>query len=295
MIKKIDKSIILMLLASLSFGVMGGFAKALSDSLPPLEITFFRNIFGVVIIIFALMHKPTKSSGGKPLLLFFRGFIGFMALLAYFYNMAHIPLGVAVTYNKTSPLFLAFFAWIFLGEKLPKSAILALILGFIGIALIAKPVGFTLDKYDLLGVFSGIGAALAYTSIRELKNYYDTRVIALSFMGAGVIGPIILMIISQYINIDPNYDFIFAKFIMPKGVEWVYITLVGLCATLAQLLMTQAYSLSKAGIVGTITYTEIIFATLIGTLLGDKLPDPYTITGIILVIIAGVLVIRGKS
>jgi len=182
-----------------------------------------------------------------------------------------------------------------LGEKLPKSAILALILGFVGIALIAKPVGFTLDKYDLLGVFSGIGAALAYTSIRELKNYYDTRVIALSFMGAGVIGPIILMIISQYINIDPNYDFIFAKFIMPKRIEWVYITLVGLCATLAQLLMTQAYSLSKAGIVGTITYTEIIFATLIGTLLGDKLPDPYTITGIILVIIAGVLVIRGKS
>ena len=68
-----------------------------------------------------------------------------MALLAYFYNMSHIPLGIAVTYNKTAPLFLAFFTWLFLKEKLPKSAIFALILGFVGILLIAKPYGLTLS------------------------------------------------------------------------------------------------------------------------------------------------------
>jgi drug/metabolite transporter (DMT)-like permease len=295
MTKDIKKSIILMLLASLSFGVMGGFAKILSQTLPPLEIAFFRNIFGVAIIIAALIYTPSKSKGGKPILLFFRGFIGFLALLAYFYNMAHIPLGVAVTYNKTAPLFLAFFAWIFLKERLPKSAILALFLGFIGIVLIAKPSGFSFDKYDILGIFSGMGAALAYTSVRELSKYYNAKEISLSFMGVGVVGPIILMLISQYIDIKPNYDFIFAKYIMPHGIEWIYIIFVGLTATVSQLLMTKAYSLTKAGIVGTITYTEIIFGTLIGIMLGDKLPDFYTLVGVSLIVIAGLLVILAKK
>jgi len=89
--------------------------------------------------------------------------------------MAYIPLGEAVTYNKTSPLFVALFAWLFLNEKLHPSAILAIFLGFLGIVLVAKPDGFSFDKYDMLGIFSGIGAALAYTSIRELRKYYDTR------------------------------------------------------------------------------------------------------------------------
>jgi len=284
-----------MLLASFSFAFMGGFVKLLGQSLPSVELTFFRNIFGVAIILFALLKTPSKSKGGKPLLLFFRGFIGFLALLAYFYNMAHIPLGVATTYNKTSPLFLAFFAWLFLNEKLPKTAILALLFGFLGIIFIAKPDGFSFSKYDLLGIFSGIGAALAYTSIRELRKYYDTREIALSFMGVGTIGPLILMIIANYYNFDKSLDFIFAKFVMPNGKEWLYIIGVGILATISQLLMTKAYTLTKAGIVGTITYTQILFGTIVGIMLGDKFPDIYTIIGMSLIILAGLLVILPKS
>jgi drug/metabolite transporter (DMT)-like permease len=294
MTKNIDRGILLMLLASLTFAVMGGAAKILAESLPPLEVTFFRNIFGVVIILTALFAKPSKNKGGKPLLLFFRGFIGFLALLAYFYIMAHIPLGVAVTYNKTSPLFLAFFAWLFLGERLPKKALFALIFGFVGIVLIAKPDGFSLSKYDLLGLFSGIGAALAYTSIRELKNYYDTRTIALSFMGVGTLGPIILMIIAEFITVPKELDFLLSKFVMPSEVDWIYIVIVGVMATISQLLMTKAYSLTKAGIVGTITYTQILFAVIIGTALGDMFPDIYTILGMICITIAGILVIVKK-
>ncbi len=294
MLKNIDKGILLMLLATITFAFMGGFVKLLSHSISSLELTFFRNIFGVVIIIFALFKTPTTSKGGKPFLLFFRGFIGFLALLAYFYNMAHIPLGVATTYNKTSPLFLAFFAWIFLGEKLAKSAIIALILGFIGIIFIAKPDGFDLDKYTILGIFSGIGAALAYTSIRELRKYYDTRIIALSFMSVGTIGPLILMIISSYYNFDQSFDFLFSKFVMPQGVQWLYIIALGVLATISQLLMTKAYTLTKAGIIGTITYAQILFGTIVGIILGDNIPDILTILGMILIILAGVLVIIKK-
>jgi drug/metabolite transporter (DMT)-like permease len=295
MIKNMDRGILLMLLASLSFAAMGGFAKVVSQVLPPVEVTFFRNIFGVVLVGLAIYKVPLKQTGGKPFLLLFRGSMGFAALLAYFYIMAHIPLGEAVTYNKTSPIFVAIFAYLFLNEKLHKSALLAIIIGFVGIVLVAQPQGGTFDKYDILGIFSGIGAALAYTSIRELRKYYDTRAIVMSFMGVGTVAPLILMLVTPYVTVSEDFDWMFAEFIMPQGVQWGYVTAVGIFATISQLLMTKAYELTKAGIVGTISYSNIVFAVVIGVMLGDPIPDIWTVLGIILVILSGLIVALPKG
>jgi len=295
MIKNMDRGVLFMLLASLSFAMMGGFAKVVSETLPPVEVTFFRNIFGVVLVGLAIWKVPLKQAGGKPWLLLFRGSMGFAALLAYFYIMAHIPLGEAVTYNKTSPIFVAIFAYIFLNEKLHKSALLAIVIGFIGIVLVAQPQGGSFDKYDVLGIFSGIGAALAYTSIRELRKYYDTRAIVMSFMAVGTVAPLLLMLITPYVEVSEDFDWMFAAFVMPQGIEWVYVTAVGIFATISQLLMTKAYELTKAGIVGTISYSNIVFAVIIGTMLGDPIPDTWTTLGIILVITSGLLVALPKA
>ena len=295
MIQTMDRGILFMLLASLSFAVMGGFAKIVSQTLPAIEVTFFRNVIGVILVGFSIYKTPLKQRGGKPFLLLFRGFMGFAALLAYFYIMAYIPLGEAVTYNKTSPIFVAIFAYFILGEKLSKSALFAVLLGFAGIVFVAKPEGFSFDKYDLLGIFSGIGAALAYTSIRELRNYYDTRAIVMSFMGIGTIAPLFLMTATPYIDAPEDLDFIFSRFIMPQDVAWVYVVAVGIFATVSQLLMTKAYELTKAGIVGTISYSNIVFAVFIGMMLGDPMPDFWTVLGIILVILSGLLVAWPKK
>lgn len=294
-IKNLDRGILLMLLASLSFGVMGGFAKLLTQQLPALEVTFFRNVFGVALIGAAIWKVPLKQDGGKPLLLLFRGTMGFLALLAYFYIMGKIPLGEAITYNKTSPLFVAFFAWIFLREKLRWSAVIALALGFAGIIMIAQPEGGVFNKYDILGLFSGVGAALAYTSIRELRKYYDTRAIVMSFMLVGTLGPLLFMAIGSVVTVSEEWDWIIAPFVMPGGVQWLFIIAVGLSATLSQLLMTKAYELTKAGIVGTISYTNILFGMIIGIALGDPIPGFWTILGIILVIISGLIVALVKE
>ncbi len=290
-----DRGILFMLLASLSFAIMGGFAKVVSQVLPPVEVTFFRNIFGVILVGIAIYKVPLKQIGGKPFLLIFRGSMGFLALLAYFYIMAYIPLGEAVTYNKTSPIFVAIFAYVLLNEKLHISALIAIVLGFIGIVMVAQPEGGTFDKYDILGILSGVGAALAYTSIRELRKYYDTRAIVMSFMGVGTIAPLFLMLITPYVTVSEDFDWMFSPFVMPQGIEWGYVIAVGIFATISQLLMTKAYELTKAGIVGTISYSNIVFATMIGVMLGDPIPGFWTVLGIILVIMSGLLVALPKG
>ncbi len=279
----------MMLLASLCFAIMGGFVKMLVGSIPPIEAAFFRNLFGIVIIGITVLRVPIVEIGGKPWLLFFRGFMGFVSLVAFFYIVAYIPFGQAALYNKISPIFVAIFAYLFLREKLSKWAVIAVIIGFIGILMVAKPDSSGLGIYDIIGLLSGIGAALAYTSIRELRHYYDTRSIVLSFMIVGTVGPLIMMMIGTIAGGDKNNIFI-APFVMPHGIEWLWIIGVGVSATISQVLMTKAYEYTKAGIIGTVSYSNIIFATIIGVMLGDELPDVLTIFGIILVIISGILV-----
>ncbi|WP_236587015.1 DMT family transporter [Nitratiruptor sp. YY09-18] len=288
----LDKGVAYMLLASLLFAGMGVFAKLLSASMPSLEVVFFRNIFGVFLVGASLLHKPLQGDGGKPLLLFFRGFVGFLALLMFFYDIAHIPLGEAMTYSKTSPIWTAIFAAVFLHEVLSKRQWSAIILGFIGIVLITDPFGTPFDKYDILGILSGMGAALAYTSVRELKRYYDTRAIVLSFMGVGTLGPLLLMLLAPYVKIE-ELDFMFAKFVMPHGFMWAQIVAMGLLATLAQIYMTKAYGVTKAGIVGAVSYSNIAFSLLFGLLfLGDPFPDIIKFLGIILIVISGIMVAK---
>jgi len=292
-IKNLNTGVKYMLIASFTFAIMGAFAKLASPTIPSLEVVFFRNLAGVIIVGTAILKEPMKHIGGKPYLLFFRGFIGFIALLAFFYNIAHISLGDAMTYSKTSPIFTAVFAYLFLHEKLSFKGWLAIFVGFIGILFITQPSDLGFSKYDLLGIFSGVGAALAYTSVRELKSYYDTRAIVLSFMMTGTLGPFVLFIVSPYVEIN-DLDFIFSKFVMPEGIIWLYLLLMGVFATISQLLMTKAYGEAKAGIVGAVSYSNIFFSIIVGVLLGDMLPSLSTTFGIVLIILAGIMVAKAK-
>jgi drug/metabolite transporter (DMT)-like permease len=283
-----------MLIASLLFAITGSFAKLLSNHIPSVEIVFFRNITGLIIISYAIYKIPLIQIGGKPFVLFLRGFIGFIALLMYFYNIANIPLAEAQTFTKTSPIFTAIFSYILLKENLSLKAWSGIFIGFIGIIFIT---GFdinSLSKTDYLGILSGVGAGLAYTSIRELRKYYDTRVIVFSFVLSGTLGPIILMIIANFYT-NNNLDFMFSKFIIPTSYDWLYILGLGLSATISQYTMTKAYSLAKGGIVGTIGYTNIIFSIFLGMLLGDMFPSFYILFGILLIILSGIFVSYSKN
>ncbi len=253
-----------------------------------------RVLCGVFIILYSIYKKPLQQKGGKPFLLIFRGLIGFLSLLMFFYIISKISLAEAMTFSKTSTIFTAVFAYFFVKEKLGYQGWLGIFVGFIGILFITGFDGSQLEKTDWLGILTGVGAGLAYTSIRDLRKYYDARTIVLSFMGLGTIGPIILMGMAPYYSGD-TFDFMIAPFIMPKQDEWIIILLLGIVATFAQIYMTKAYSCAKAGIIGTISYSNIVFSIILGIILGDSFPGIWILLGIILIVISGLLVSSKKD
>jgi len=114
-------------------------------------------------------------------------------------------------------------------------------------------------------------------------------------MLVGTLGPLLFMAIGTLYEAPQGWDWIIAPFVMPQGVQWLYIVAVGTSATVSQLLMTKAYELTKAGIVGTISYTNIVFGMFIGIALGDPIPSLLTVLGIILVIVSGLIVALVKE
>jgi len=280
-----------MLISSFLFSFTGGFAKELSTYVSSLEVVFFRNITGVIIILYAIYKSPLNQKGGKPFLLFIRGFIGFSALLMYFYNIANIPLAEAQTFSKISPIFTAIFSYLILREKLSTKAWIGVFIGFFGVLFVTGFDVTNLSKTDWFGILSGVGAGLAYTSIRELRKYYDNRSIVLSFMLVGTIGPIILMILGEFYTSD-TLDWIVSPFVMPTGWAWFHILGLGIFATGSQIYMTKAYALAQGGVVGTISYSTILFSIFIGMYLGDLFPSTELFIGIGFIVISGVLVSR---
>ena len=243
-------------------------------------MVFYRNILGIMIILYSLKRIPVSLNTSKLHLLFMRGLFGALAMMFFFYTIANIPLGEAVILNKTSPFFVTILAFYLIKESINKYTIFSLIIGFVGIVLVIKPFGINMSVDHIIGILGGFFAAAAYTTIKKIKDIYDARIIMLSFMGAGFIIPFLLFIFTPYVTFHIDYSLFI----------WFLIVMMAIVSTISQWFLTRAYSITKASIIGVVSYTSIPFAIGFGTMLGDNTPDLYTFIGISFIVLGGILV-----
>ena len=288
----IDKryhGIFYMLIAALGFSVMGGAAKILKGSFNAGQLVFWRNAIGLSVLLIGFIIKPPVNKGGKFHLLLFRGLMGTTALYTLLYCILHLPLGTAMTYNLTSALFIAVFSFLLFREYHGRIVLLAVVLGFVGMLLIYKPSIHFPWYYHAAGLLSGVTSALAYITVNRLAGHYDVRIIVLAFVGMGCLVPAIFMVIRWLAHLPADNVF-FVAWRWPVGVEWFYVSWLGLAALFGQYFVTKAYGADKAGIVSSIGYANIIFSIFIGMALGDAFPDWVSLSGILCIISSGVII-----
>jgi drug/metabolite transporter (DMT)-like permease len=278
-----------MLLAALGFSLMGASAKLLNGSFNAGQLVFYRNAIGLLFLLVSLIRFPPKQTGGKTGWLIFRGLMGTTALYTLLYCILHMPLGTAMTYNLTSAIFIALFSFLFFREYHGKIVLIAVLIGFAGMVMVYKPGMHLPWYYHMAGLVSGITSAIAYLTVGRLANYYDSRVIVLSFLVSGIILPVISMLF-HYLGGIPENGLLVINFRWPAGIEWLYLLMLGLTALFGQYFVTKAYGADKAGIVSVFGYANIIFSVFLGLLLGDSFPDSLSLTGILFIIGSGVMI-----
>lgn len=284
-IKTIDTGVLFMLFSAVLGALNGAIAKFLSDTMDPIEVVFYRNLIGIVIILFTLKKFSVSFDVSKIHLLFLRGFFGATAMVLFFYTIATIPLGEAVVLNRTSPFFVTILAYYLMRETISLRTFFALIIGFTGVVFVMQPFGLQFSFEHILGVLGGFFAAAAYTTIKKIKDIYDARIIMLSFMFVGMLIPLVLYLFTPFVEFKVHTELYI----------WICIVLMAIVSTSSQWFLTRAYSMSQASIIGVVSYANIPFSIGFGIALGDSLPNLFTFIGIILIVFGGILVTKKKK
>ena len=145
-IRKRAKGIVWMLIAILSASAQSTITKSCKD-IPTGEFIMitgtYSTLFFCIIVAFlgvSLTEFPLRK------LVFIRVMFSVVVKIVLIWSFQNLPLGDATALIFTSPLFACIFGRIFLKEKLTLPHLIALILGIIGIVLIAKPTFYFLEK-----------------------------------------------------------------------------------------------------------------------------------------------------
>lgn len=272
-----------MLVAALGFAIMGALVKVGAQKFSSAELVFYRSIFGLVTIwAYILLNKLPLTS---PVLnkQISRALVGFASLVLFFYAIAHLPLATAITLNYTSPLFLAVLTPLLLHEKLKKTLVITLLLGFIGAVILLKPV-FTQQDWlaGCIGLLSGMGAAWAYVHVKQLGklNEPDWRTVfyftLISTIGAGC-------------------WVLFQPFTAISIQDLPVLLGLGFFATIAQLAMTRAYRTGNTLVVASLAYTTIVLASLLGALYWQEYLNIESIMAIALIALSGIISVRTST
>ncbi|MGO1819428.1 MAG: DMT family transporter [Senegalia sp. (in: firmicutes)] len=266
------KGIILILLSALFFASMAATVKFL-DRIPVVEKIFFRNFLGLLVATYLIKKNKKKVLGNNKRLLILRSIFGLLGVAAYFYALSNLPLADTVILNKISPFFVLILAAIFLGEKIKKLQFISLILAILGAGFVVKPeFDVSIIPY-IIALLSAFFAGSAYTIIRHLRHTDSSETIVFYFTFISTVAMIPFMLAGQ--------------FVVPTLIEAIGFLGLGIFATTAQFLMTNAYRFAPAGELAIYTYTNIVFSTIIGIIIWSEIPDILSIIGGILIILAG--------
>ena len=264
-------------LSSLAFSLMTVCVKQLGGRLPVAEVVLCRALISVVLTCVGLKLANVSPWGERRGLLLLRGLCGSLALLCFFEAITVLPLASATVLQYTYPTFTALAAALFLGEQLRRSIVLAVLLGWAGIMLVAQPdwLNGGMTTLPMTAIVIALGGAvftaLAYVCVRRLSRTEHPLVIILYFPMLSV--PLTLPLVARH-------------GVMPLGAEWIWLLGVGVFTQLGQIWVTEGLSRMPAARATSINYVQVVFAALWGWLVFSESLNGWVITGSILVLIS---------
>jgi len=276
-----------MVLSAFAFSWMTVFVKLAGQRLPWQEVVFAR-----ALVTLGLSYLGVRAAGVAPLgrhkkLLLVRGMFGFMGLSSVFYAVTHLPLAEATVLQYMYPPLTALIASLVLREPFDRRVLISMLVSVVGLLLISQPAllfGHAAAPLDPRGVLAAclgaIFSACAYVTVRTLGQGEHPTVIVLYFPLVALPGSMITLV--------PHV-------IMPEGIEWLWLILLGCATQVGQVAVTRGLSTGAAGRMAAFAYVQVPFAALWGVVLFREHPNPLSLIGAALIIAAALLNLRAST
>jgi drug/metabolite transporter (DMT)-like permease len=248
------------------------------DYYPVGQVLFLRFFIGFIPIFFIIPKDKLLNfyKTSRPGLHAFRAFTGAAAIIALFIGLRELPLADVVSLTFGGPIFVTVASIFFLSEKVGIKRWSAVFLGFIGMLLIVQPAFVDLNFYYITPIIFCIFFACVAISVRSLSKTEPNYRIAFYFT-----------FLCSILGIATIFK---GDWVLPTKIDLVIFILMGLCGSIANLLLTQSYRLAEASLVTPIKYLSLVFAIVFGFLIWSEIPKLLTLFGALLVITSSLII-----
>lgn len=247
--------------AVLSFCAMAVAGRALQDEMNTFEIMLYRSLVGFAVVVPVLWRSGRgfdQLAAVHPGRHAARNVVHFTGQNLWFFAVAAIPLSQLVALEFTNPLWVALLAPVLLAEPLTRMRVLAAVVGFAGVLIVAQPGQGVLE--------AGHAAALAAAVCFALNTIFTKRIMR----DDTVLCVLFWMTLSQGVM-----SLVLA---LPGGIPWPsaatapWIAVVGLTGLSAHYCLTSALGHAPASIVAPMEFIRLPAIALIGAwLYGEPL------------------------
>ena len=276
------RGIVLMCLSTVAFSIMHGLVRFVSEVLPPFQIAFFRNIFGLAFLLPLLMRSRfavlrTRQIGLHAL----RGVINMAAMLMFFTALSISPIAKVTALGFTAPIFMAILAVIVLGERFRIYRWSAIFLGFAGMLIILRPGLVVIDTGALLVIGSAVLWAVAMLIIK-IQSQTESSLTIVAYMGIflGVFSIAPALWVWQPIELQT------------LGL----MVLIGLFGSIAQMAISESLKETDPTALMPFDFLKLIWTAMIGAWFFAEIPDMFTWIGATVIFSSGLFIaLRERS
>jgi drug/metabolite transporter (DMT)-like permease len=255
---------------------MGALLKLASmEGLNAPELVFYRSLFSLPVVLFWVLKRESLTSlkPNRPLAHVWRSCLGLLSMGLTFQALILLPLADATAINFTAPIFATILSFLILREDVGLHRWGAVVLGFIGVLIVARPGGSSLPVLGIaIALVGAVGQAGVTTTLRHLQRSENVAAIVFWFAIAGIVVGGLLMPFFGRLHGLPALALVVAG---------------GLAGGVGQLLMTSSLR-APVSVVSPFDYLQIVAATIYGWLLFSDVPSVHTILGAALIAGSGI-------
>jgi drug/metabolite transporter (DMT)-like permease len=259
-----------------SFLVMSVAGRAVTPVLDVFQVMELRSLIGFFILL-----PLVVTSGGfaamrtkRPLQHLGRNVVHYAGQFAWLHALTLIPLAELISIEFTTPFWGALLAVAFLGEKLNRRKISAILLGLVGVLVIVRPGLDTVEPGHLIML---AGAAAFGISLVMVKSLTGTDSVVRIIFWMLIIQSVLGLVPAILVWRDPPLEL------------WPWILVISFTGMSSHFCMARALSHAEATVVMPMDFLRLPLSALIGWLLYQERLDLLTAAGAVL-ILAGNLV-----
>tara|TARA_B100001029_G_scaffold53106_1_gene42577 strand:+ start:78 stop:980 length:903 start_codon:yes stop_codon:yes gene_type:complete len=241
-----------------AFSLMTVCVKAIGGRIPVAELVFARAGISLIMTRVLLLNNNINPWGNQKKLLLIRGLLGTIALFCIFKALTILPIATATVIQYIYPTFTVICAYFILNEYIFKRIIFSIILGWLGIVLVSQPELISNNNYFetiiaiSIAIIGALMTSLAYICVRKLSAKEH---------------PLVIIYYFPLVSIPLSIPLLINNFVLPNGIEWIWLFGIGFFTQIGQLCITEGLRLIPAGQATSLNYSQVIFSCIWGILI----------------------------